>query len=174
MFVCARPCVLTHWQFSISLQMLITTGHQKVQTDTTKAYRKQRRFVYHNCELCHVTPGNALVIAVCILMLPMVRLTAEHAQLATRHHMYISHTPLVLLSLSNVIPAIVLQNSIVRLDINASYTLSHFTIRHTPFSLCLNLLSGLRRSVVGVMLALLLLLSGDIETNPGPVGECPF
>ena len=180
MFVCARPCVLTRWQFSFSLQMLITTGHRKVQTDTTKAYRKQRRFVYHNCELCHVTPGNALVIAVCILMLPIVRLTAEHAQLATTYgmtpthqwHVH-SHTPLVLLSLGNVLPAIVLQNShIVRLDISASYTSSHFSICHTPFSLCLSLLSGLGRN--GVMLALLLLLSGDIETNPGPVGECLF
>ena len=35
----------------------------------------------------------------------------------------------------------------------------------------LNLLSSLGRSTVGVVLALLLLLSGDIETNPGPVGE---
>ena len=26
--------------------------------------------------------------------------------------------------------------------------------------------------VVGVVVVLLLLMSGDIETNPGPVGEC--
>ena len=167
--------------------MRVSTGHRKVQTDTMKAYRKQRQFVYHNCELCHVTPGNALVLAVCILMLPMVRLTAEHAQLATTYHM----TPtdrwhvhqhritfclnrLVLSSLSNLLPVMVLQNSVMRLNISFPLnTSSHFSVRHTPFSLHLHLLSGLgkRVPVVAVVLVLLLLLSGDIETNPGPVGE---
>ena len=192
MSVCARHCIPTHWLFSSSLQMLITTGNRKVPTDTTRAYRKhsrkQRLYNYHQCQMGHVTPGNALLISVCILMLPMVQLSAEHAQLATmyhvnhtsqwyvyRHHMNISHAPLVLPSLGNVLPAIVLQNSVVRLNISClSYTTSHFSVCHTPSSLHLNLLSDLGKSVVRVVLVLLLLLSGDIETNPGPVGECPF
>ena len=161
--------------------MPVSTGHWKVQTDT-KAYRKQRQFVYHTCELCHVSPGNALVIAVCILMLPMVRLTAEHAQLATayhmtqtdqwhvdQHHNRFGHAPLVLFSLSNVLTAMVLQNSVVWLSI--SFPLNALSVHHTPFSLHLHLLSGLGRKVVAVVFPLLLLLSGDIETNPGPVGE---
>ena len=145
--------------------MLLSTGHRKVQTNNMKVYRKQQQYNYHryHCELCHVTAGNAVVIAVCILMLPMVRLTAEH--------MTFGHNPLVLSSLSNVLPMMVLQNSIVWLNISFRLnTSSHFSVRHTPFSLHLNLLSCLRRSVV-VVLALLLMLSGDIETNPGPLGE---
>ena len=186
MSVCVRHCVPTHWLFPSSLQMLITTGHRKVQTYRKKAYRRQRQWKYYHsyqCQLGHVTPGNAFLISVCILMLPMVQLSAEHVQLATmyhvnpwyvhRHHMSISHAPVVLPSLGNVLPAIVLQNSVVRLNIScASYTSSHFSVCHTPSSLRLHLLSGIRRRVVAVVLALLLLLSGDIETNPGPVGEC--
>ena len=164
--------------------MLISTENQKVRTDTTRACRKQRQsqYNYHQCQLGHVTPGNALLISMCILMLPMVQLSAERAQLPTmyhvnptnqwyvhRHHMNISHTSLVLPSLGNVLPAMVLRNSIVRL--RPSYTSSHFSVCHTPSSLHLNLLFSLGRSVVAVVLALLLLLSGDIETNPGPVGE---
>ena len=42
---------------------------------------------------------------------------------------------------------------------------------HRSSVLHLNLASGLGRRVVGMVLVLLLLLSGDIETNPGPVGE---
>ena len=114
----------------------------------------------------------------------MVRLTAEHAQLATtyhmtpadqwlvhRHHITICHNPLVhvvLSSLSNVLPMMVLQNSIVSsFPLNTS---SHLSVCHTPSSLHLNLLPDLGREVV-LVLVLLLLLSGDIETNPGPVGE---
>ena len=40
---------------------------------------------------------------------------------------------------------------------------------HHVFSI--DLPTSLGRKVVGVVLVLLLLLSGDIETNPGPVGE---
>ena len=165
--------------------MLIATGHRKVQTDTMKAYRKHTRkqYKYHQCQLRHVTPGTALLISVCILMLPMVQLSAEHVQLAItyhvnpinqwhayQHHLNISPTLLVLPSLSDLLPAIVLQNSAVWLNISCpSYTSSHSSIRD---SLHLNLLSSLGRRVVAVVLALrLLLLSGDIETNPGPVGE---
>ena len=191
--VCARLCVLAHSLFPSSLQMLITTGHQKVQTDTMKAYRKysrnQHQYNYHQCQVGHMTSGNALLISMCILMLPLVQLSAEHVQLATmrhvnltnqwcvhRHHMNVSHTPLVLPSLGNVLPAKVLQRSLVRLNISCpSYTSSHFSVCHIPPSLHLDLFSGLLgRRMVGVVLVLLLLLSGDIETNPGPVGECLF
>ena len=136
-----RPCDPTQWLFPFSLQMSVSTWHRKVQTNTMKAYQKQQQFMYHHCELCHVTPENALVIAVCILMLPMVQLTAEHAQLATTYHMTpadqwlvhrhditICHNPLVhvvLSSLSNVLPMMVLQNSIVSsFPLNTS---SHFS-----------------------------------------------
>ena len=169
--------------------MLIATGHRKVHTDTMKAYRKQYnyRYVYryhlHQCQLGHVTLGNALLVSVCILMLPMVQLSAEHVQLAITYHVnsinqwyahrHHSHTPLVLPSLNNVLPAMVLQNCVVRLIIGCPlYTSSHFSVCHIPPNQHLNLLSGLGRKVMGVVLALLLLLlSGDIETNPGPIGE---
>ena len=150
-----------------------------------KAYQKHSRkqYNYHQCQLGRVTPGNALLISMCLLMLPMVQLSTEHVQLAItyhmipinqwyayQHHLNISHIPLVLPSLSNLLPAIILQNSVVRLNICCpSYT-------SPPSNICdslhFNLLSSLVRSVVAVVLALLLLLSGDIETNPGPVGEC--
>ena len=121
-------------------------------------------------------------------MLPMVQLSAEHVQLAITYqvtpinqwyvHMNINYTPLVLpASHSNVLPAIVLQNSVVSLNIGCpSYNLSCSSIHHIPLSLQLNLLSDLGRSVVtvAVVLALLMLLSGDIETNPGPLGEYLF
>ena len=154
-----------------------------------KAYQKHsQKQQQYNYQLSYVTPGNALLISICILMLPMVQLSAEHVQLAAtyhmtptdqwyvhRHHMNISHTPLVLLSLGNVLPAMVLQNSVVWLNIGCpSYTSSHFSVCHTPSSLHLHFLSNLGRSVVAVVLVLLLLLSGDIETNPGPVGECLY
>ena len=170
--------------------MLIASGHRKVQTNTMKVYQKHSRkhYNYHQCQLLHVTPGNALLISVCILMLPMVQLSTEHVQLAItchvnpinqwythQHHMNISHTPLVLPSLSDLLPAIVLQNDVVRLNISCpSYNSSCSSIHHIPPSLHLNLLTSLGRSVVAVVLALLLLLSGDIETNPGPLGECLF
>ena len=166
--------------------MLIATENRKVQTDTMKDYRKHSRnqwqYNYRQC-LGHVTPGNALLISVCLLMLPMVQLSAEHVQLAITYHVSpinqwyahnhglhvnISHTPLVLPSLANVLPAIVLQNSVVRWNISClSYTSSQSSIHRIPPS---HLLSGLGRSVVALVLAFLLLLSGDIETNPGPLG----
>ena len=168
-----------------SLQMPITTWHWKVQTNTMKAYRRQQQYIYNICQVGHVTPGHAFLISVCILMLPMLQLLAEHAQRETKchvnlinqwhvdlHRMNISHTPLVLPSLSNLRPAMVLQNSVVRLNISCpSYTSSQFGICCTSASLHQNIRLGLGRRVVAVVLVLLLLLSGDIETNPGPVGE---
>ena len=162
------------------------TGYRKVQSNTMNANQKKRQYNYLHCKLDHVAPGMALLISVCILMLPMVQLSAEHAQLATKYyvnpinqwhvdpnHMYISHTPLLLSSINNVLSAIVLQNEVVsRLNIGYSlYTLPYFSTCHTTPGLHLNLLSSLGRMMVGVVLVLLLLMSGDIETNPGPVGE---
>ena len=172
---CMCHCVPSHWLFPSSLQVLMTSGHQKVQTNTMKAYRRQQQYVYCHCQLRCVTCGNALVMSVCISMLPMVQLSAEYVQLATKyqvkpinhlelHHMYISHTPLVLFSLNNLLPAMILQNCVV--GSCALPTSSHFNI-----CCILNLSSGLGRRMVGVVFAILLLLSGDIETNPGPVGE---
>ena len=121
--------------------MQITTGHWKLQTDTMKAYQRQWQYVYCHYQLRHVTPGNALLISVCILMLPMLQLSAEHMQLATKyhanpinqwhvdlHHMNISHTPLVLSSLSNLLPAMILQKNVVR---SCSLpTSSHFSVSY--------------------------------------------
>ena len=80
-------------------------------------------------------------------------------------HMTFRHTPLVLIlpSLDNVLPAMALQNRVVLSNIGCpSYTSSQSGVHHIlPF--------GLGRMVVGMVLSLLLLLSGDIETNPGPV-----
>ena len=141
-----------------------------------KAYQSQRQYVYCHCQLSHATPGNAFLISVCVLMVPVIQLSAEHAQLATKYHTNpinqskvdyhrsnICHIPLVLPSLSNLLPAMVLQNSVVR--ICSLPTSSHFNVHYVLSLLCLG------RRVVGVVMALLLLLSGDIETNPGPVGE---
>ena len=162
--------------------MPISIGHRKVPIDTMKTYHKQRQYIYRHCQPGYVTPGNALLISVCFLLLPVMRLTAEHVQIATvyqmtsitqlhvlRHHMILSHTlPL----LSNVLPAMVLHNCVVKLNIGCPlHTSFHFRVSHIPFSQCPNHPFSLGKMVVGVVLALLLLLSGDIETNPGPVGE---
>ena len=61
------------------------------------------------------------------------------------------------------------------------YHLDHVSPGHTPVvgvcmccaSPCLrpSFASHVGRRVVGLVVVLLLLLSGDVETNPGPVGE---
>ena len=164
-----------------SLQMPVTTGYQKVQTNIMKAYRRPRLYTNQHCQLGHMSPGLSLLVSVCLLMLPMLGLVDEHVQLTTMYHMntihqcYIhsrhmtfSHIPLLLPSLNNVLPAMALQNRVARSKIGCpSYTSSHSILCHVfP-----NLPTGLGRRVMGVVLVLLLLLSGDIETNPGPVGE---
>ena len=106
-------------------------------------------------------------------MLPMLELATEHVQLATMYymehidpgHMSFSHTPLALPSLRDVLPAMVLQKGVARSN---SITSSH----SSHVSLSLTVPSGLGRRVVGVVVLLLLLMSGDIETNPGPLGKC--
>ena len=166
--------------------MPFSTGHQKVQTNIMKAYRRPRQYIYRHYQLSHVSPGLSLLVSVCVLMLPMLGLVDEHAQLATMYqspinqsyvhprHMTFSHTPLLLPSLSNVLPAMALQKRVVLSNVGCpSYTSSQSDVCHILPILHLNLPSGLGRRAVGVVLILLLLLllSGDIETNPGPVGE---
>ena len=165
--------------------MPISTGHRKVQTNKRKAYQRPRQYTYHHSQLGHVSPGLSLLVSVCVLMLPMLGLVDEHAQLTTTchmttinqwnvhsRHMTFNHTPLVLMlpSLDNVLPAMALQNRVVWSNIGRpSYTSFHSGVCHVLPSLHLNLPSSLGSKMVGVVLTLLLLLSGDIETNPGPV-----
>ena len=143
-------------------------------------YQSSQKHIYHNhCQLTNTTPGCTLLICVCIFMLPELELAAEHVQITTMYHMKFINVswhvtficaPLTLPSLNNVLPAIILQNKVVWSNIRfQSCGSSHSNI--SP-SLCLNVLSGIGRRVVEVSVVLLLLLSGDIEVNPGPVGEC--
>ena len=164
-----------------SLQMKSSTGQRKVQTNAMKAYRKQRQYIYRHCQLCHVTPSYALIVAVCILMLPMLELATEHVQLKTMyctnsinhvHHMTFSLSPVtfshthLLPFPNNVLPAMVLQNRVAWPNIKCP---SHSRVCHVSLSPAL---TGLGRRVVGVVIILLLLMSGDIETNPGPLSKC--
>ena len=157
--------------------MPICTGHKKVKTNTMNTYRTPQQCIYHYCQPGHVSPGLSLLVSVCIFMLPMLGLTDEHAQLTTMYHinqcyirhMTFTHAPMVLPSINHVLPAMVLQNNAARSNIGCpSYTSSKSDVASI---LHLNLPTGLGKRVVGVMVVLLLLLSGDIETNPGPVGE---
>ena len=151
--------------------MLISTGNRKFQTNAMKAYRKQRQYNFRHCQLCRVKHAQAVIWGMCILMLPMLELTTEHVQLATTCRMNPinrgppsrSHTPLVLPSLNNVLPAMVLQSIKILLYL--------YSVRHVSLSPAPTAPTGLGRRVVGVVVLLLLLMSGDIETNPGPVGE---
>ena len=158
----------------VSLQMPSSPGNRKFQTNAMKAYRKQRHYNFRHCQPCRVTHAQAVIWGVCIFMLPMLELATEHAQLTTTCRMNPvnqgppsrSHTLLVLPSLNNVLPAMVLQNIKC-----LSYISS---VRHVSLSPAPTVPTGLGRRVVGVVVLLLLLMSGDIETNPGPVGECVF
>ena len=112
-------------------------------------------------------------------MLPMLEVAAEHKQLTTIHHinpsdlcgghLTFSDSPLVLPSLNNMLPAMVLQNRVVWSNTHQLNSLSHSSIRHVFLRLGLSVSYSLK--VVGMVMVLLLLLSGDIETNPGPDGE---
>ena len=138
------------------------------------------------CQLSHVTAGYGFLLAVCITLLPMLVITAEHAQIVTTDrmnfidklcihpcHTTFKHAPLMLPSLNNVLPAMALQNEIVKSNIWClSRSSSHASVRHVSFSPGFSVPSGLGRMVVGAVVFLLLMMSGDIEVNPGPVGEC--
>ena len=137
------------------------------------------------CQLGHVTASHAFLLAVCIFMLPMLVVAAERMQLATTdhmnpmdqrcihlHHRNFKHAPLMLPSLNNILPAMALQNEIVKSNIWClSRSSSHTSARCVSFSPSFTIPSGVGRMVVGVVVVLLLLMSGDIEMNPGPVGE---
>ena len=158
----------------VSLQMPSSTGNRKLQTNAMKAYRKQRHYNFRHCQPCRVNHAYAVIWAVCLLMLPMLELVTQHVHLTTTCRMNPvnhgrlsrSHTPLVLPSLNNVLPAMVLQNIKC-----LSYISS---VRHVSLSPAPTVPTGLGRRVVGVVVLLLLLMSGDIEMNPGPVGEWLF
>ena len=136
-------------------------------------------------QLCHVTAGHAFLLAVCITMLPMLVVTAERAHVAATDHMSFmdklcislchttfKHAPFKLPSLSNTLPAMALQNEIVKSNIWClSHSSSYTIVRRVSSSPGFNVPSGLRRMVVGVVVVLLLLMSGDIEVNPGPVSS---
>ena len=161
--------------------MPISSGHQKVIANTMNAYRKPQEYIYHHCQLGYVARGHTILVSVCIFMLPMLRLAAEHVQPTTIYHIntikqwdvhpgHKVHTPLVLPTLSNVLPAMVLHSRLVRSSIRCpAYTSSCSSVCCVPLSQCLYLPFCLGRTVM-MVLALLLLLSGDIETNPGPAG----
>ena len=145
-----------------------------------KAYRKQQQYIYRHCQLCHVTTSYAMIVGVCVLMLPMLELATEHVQLTTTCHINHVHPPRIntrltfshihlLPFLSNVLPAMVLQNQLSWSNIKHS---SHSRVYHVALSPAPIAPTGLARRVVGVVVLLLLLMSGDIEMNPGPVGEC--
>ena len=138
------------------------------------------------CQLSHVTAGHAFLLAVCITLLPMLVVTAEHAQIVTTDRMNpmdqscihplctsLKYAPLMLPSLNNILPAMALQKEIVKSNIWClPCSLSHTSVHYVSFSPGFSVPSGLGRMVVGAVVVLLLLMSGDIEVNPGPVGEC--
>ena len=146
-----------------------------------KSYQKAslRPHTCHVYQLSHVTPSVAVPLAVCILMLPLLVVVNEHVQLTMSDptfqcgHMTLNTAPLVLPSLDNVLPAMALQNRVARLNTGYASCLSFHSSVHCGSS-------GMSRRVyfrrtlrvVGVVVALLLLLSGDIELNPGPLGTC--
>ena len=167
------------------LQMLISTGHRKVHSHAMNAYRRPRQYIYHHWVLGRVTPGCAFILSVCILMLPVLELAAEHMEIATgrlnriinQRHAYphlktLSCTPLVIPSLDNVLPVMVLQNRVVKM--NMRHPSSHSSVlRFFPLTspVVPRLSAAVGRRAVGVVVVLLLLMCGDIETNPGPLGE---
>ena len=178
--------------FDISLHLLFPNSSQgwapESQASIMRAFRRSQpqcinpRF---QCQLGYVNPGHAFLMAMCIFMLPMLVVAAEHMQLATTdhmnpmdrrcihlHHRTFKHAPLMLPSLNNILPAMALQNEIVKSNIWClSRSSSHATIHHVSFSPGFSVPPGLGRMVVGAVVVLLLLMSGDVEMNPGPVGE---
>ena len=164
------------------LQMLISTGYRKVHSN---AYRRPRQYIHHHWVLGRVTPGCAFLLSVCILMLPVLQLAAEHMESARGHlnpmnqrHAYphlktLSCTPLMIPSLNNVLPVMVLQNRVVKM--NMRHPSSHSSVLQffplTSPVLPSRLSAAVGRRAVGAVVVLLLLMSGDIETNPGPLSE---
>ena len=133
----------------------------------------------HIYQLSHVTPSFAVPLTVCILMLPLLVVVNEHMQLTTSDptfqcgHMTLNPMPLVLPSLDNVLPAMAVQNRVARLNTGYTSCLSfHSSVQCASSSMSRRVYFRRTLGVVGVVVALLLLLSGDIELNPGPLGKC--
>ena len=166
--------------YSLLQMPSLGTENRKVLTDTVKAYRRQQHYIHYHCQLGHVTPGNALLVSVCLLMLPVLGLTTEHVQLATMYHNHwhvhrchksFHNAPLVLPSLSDILSAMGIQNELARS--NAMGPSPYSSTYHTSLNPAVIVTFGLERMVVGLgVMALLLLMSGDVEINPGPVGKC--
>ena len=88
-------------------------------------------------------------------------------------HKTFKHAALILPSLDKILPAMVLQNGVVKSNIWClSCSSSHASVYHVSSSPILSIPLGVRKIVVGAVVVLLLLMSGDIELNPGPFGEC--
>ena len=148
-----------------------------------KNYRRAfpRLYIGHH-QFNHVIPSFTLPLAVCILMLPMLMVAVEHLQLATTYHMNpidrcshmaLCNTPVVLPSLNNVLTAMVLLNRGMKLNIGFLPRFScRSNIPRVSPSLSLSVYYSLDSRVVREVVLILLLLSGDIEVNPGPLGEC--
>ena len=146
-----------------------------------KSYQKAslRPHTCHIYQLSHVAPSFAVPLAVCILILPLLVVVNEHVQLTMSDptfqcgHMTLNTAPLVLPSLDNVLPAMALQNRVARLNTGYTSCLSlHSSFQCASSSMSRRVYFRRTLGVVGVVVALLLLLSGDIELNPGPLGKC--
>jgi len=146
-----------------------------------KSYQKAclRPPTCHIYQLSHVTPSFAIPLAVCILILPLLVVVNEHVQLTMSDptfqcgHMTLNTAPLLLPSLDNVLPAMSLQNRVARLNTEYTSCLSfHSSVQCASSSMSRRVYFRRTLGVVGVVVALLLLLSGDIELNPGPLGKC--
>ena len=165
--------------------MLISTGHRKVHSHAMNAYRRPRQYIYHHWVLGRVTPGCAFILSVCILMLPVLELASGHLESARGHLNPIIYQPyvyphpktlsralLVIPSLKNVLPVMVLQNRGVRMNmggLSSHCSVLQFFPKLSAVLSTLNAAVGKKAEVIVVVL--LLLMSGDIETNPGPLSE---
>ena len=158
-----------------------------MQINKNRTWEKYRRASLrphiHHHQLSHVTLNYSLPLVMCVLMLPMLVVAVEHMQLATTYRMNpldrcslmtFIRTPLVLPSLNNVLPAMVLQNRGVRLNTGCASCFSSYTytnIQSDSLTLSLRVFFSVARMVVAVVVIFRLLLSGDVELNPGPLGE---
>ena len=141
------------------------------------ASQRQQQYICHHCQL-GVTLGHALPVSVFMLGFSAVNMeltTTYHINFISQwyvhpHHMTFRYAPLVL-PFSNILPTMVLQCGVLWSNIRSFfYSSSHFDISVTA-SLNLNLFFSLGRSIMRLVLLLLLVLSGDVELNPGPLGE---
>ena len=151
-----------------STRLPVSSEHLKFQVNIMTCQR-QWHYMYQHHQTGHVTLRHPLLVLVCIFIL-----TTDHSKPIKQwhgypHQMTFSHSPLALTFLNNVLPAIVLQSRVVRMNINIGRT---FRFHPVLPSMGLSVSSGLKRAVtVAMVVILLLLLSGDIEMNPGPLSE---